>query len=316
MHKESVGQEDEDEDEQILRQPSDKLGLEIEKKRRQTTSRSEKTQALFKFVYFSVRYLFVVMTIFLSLIAAIYALSALITTEATNFFCKYLDASEVYQHNRENEYNEGDPGGCWYIEKPKIDINKMKHLDLGIYESSINDQSFVTIFACVIFSLLSLFLLFIGLQNGYYVIYDTIFNYILWNVPNPRVIAVINDYECISKGKKTISSKMAEIEKKCFLERVFIWIEFLYDQYCYIYEKYLYFDSKWKVINSIFWEIMEIIVQFYALCLYGGLNLFHMDTVVLGQHVDIFESFAIIVGLNCVLAGVSWIVYIGWHDTW
>ena len=276
----------------------------------------ETKQSFYKIIYFIIRYFIVLIALFLSLIAAIYGLSALITTQATNFFCPFYTASEVHEYNRKHNLNEGDRSSCWYIERPQVDDDKIKNLKLDIYEANVDNQSFITIFACLVFSSLSLLLLFIGLQNGYFVIYDTLHSF-AFNSPNPRVVKVIEYYEDEDRVKRSsLTIKMAERKNKSFLYQCSIWSEYIYDQYCWIYEKYLYFDSKYKVLVAFFWEIIEIIVQFYGLCLYGGYDLFEPNTVVLAQKYYIVESFSIILGLNCVCTGISWIVYIVWHETW
>ena len=279
-------------------------------------------QTLYKIIYFIVRYLIVLTTIFLSLLSCIYGVSALITTEAINFFCDYKTAEEVHERNFAVGYNDGEPDSCWRIDRPTLDFGAISTLDMDIYESKIDDQSFATICACIIFSLLALFLLFIGISNGYYVIYDTFYSFI--NKPNPRVVSVIIEYENeFNIRKKSISTKMAEKNDKSCCKKFLIWGEFFYDKYGYYSEKYFYFDSRSKIYSCIFGEIIEISVQFYGLCLYGGLNLIDITKndnndiqVFLGQEYYVVESFAIIVGANCILTGLSWLIYIIWHNTW
>ena len=286
-----------------------------------TTKSSTKQEQCYQTLYFMVRYFIVLLTLVLSLIASIYAVSALIETEATDFFCPKKDSQQVHDRNRKEGLNGGSSFDCWFIDRPSVDLSKIKQLQLDIYQAHINyyDQSFVTIFGCMIFSFLALFLLFIALQNGYYTIYDTLYTFVFTNEPNPRIVAVIVQYSDGIKAKRySITAKMSELkngDKSC-CKRCVLWSEYLYDQYCYIYEKYLYFDSKWKILNSLVWEVMEIIVQFYGLCLYGGLNLFNMDDVILGQEYHVVEAFCIIIGLNCVLCGLCWLVYVVWHDMW
>ena len=66
---------------------------------------------------------------------------------------------------------------------------------------------------------------------------------------------------------------------------------------------YYYVDSKWRLFSIIFREFIEIFIQFYALLLYGGINLFDFNSnskKLLTQHPDTVEAFAIIIGLNSV----------------
>ena len=276
----------------------------------------ETKQTLYKISYFVVRYFIVFITIWLFVICLTYAISALITTNKIQFFCDYKTAEEVHQHNREMGNNMGEEGSCWYIERPTVDYSKLRNFN-NLFQSQISPDSFVAIVACIVFSVFALFLIFIGLQNAYYVIYDTLYTFV-FDKPNPRVVQVIIKYtdEKNFKKKMSVSTKMIERKNKSCFKKLIIWIEYLYDEYCRLYEKYLYFDSKYKVFNYIIWEIIEIYIQFYALCLYGGLNLFIPDSVVIAQEYQTVETFAIIVGTNCLVTGVSWIMYIVWHETW
>ena len=70
------------------------------------------------------------------------------------------------------------------------------------------------------------------------------------------------------------------------------------------YSKYVmpfyYVDSKWKILNIIFREWFEILVQFYALLLYGGINIFSPNSNVLSQEPYVIQAFVIIISLNCI----------------
>ena len=78
---------------------------------------------------------------------------------------------------------------------------------------------------------------------------------------------------------------------------------------------YYYNDSKIKVISLFGFECIEIFVQFYGLLLYGGWDLFEADNKnILAQETYVIKSFAMIIGLNCLLTGWLWILYIVWHD--
>ena len=66
-----------------------------------------------------------------------------------------------------------------------------------------------------------------------------------------------------------------------------------------------YVDSKWRMLSIIVREWFEIGIQIYALLLYGGVNVFNLDSNILSQKPRIIESFCVIVSGNCITGTVS-----------
>ena len=54
-----------------------------------------------------------------------------------------------------------------------------------------------------------------------------------------------------------------------------------YQIYLNFYERCFYFDSKYKILSIVGDELFEIRVQFYGLCLFGGIDSLYRDFVVL-----------------------------------
>lgn len=301
--------------------------------------KQERKQTLYRTIYFSVRFIIVFTTIFLSLIAGMYALSNLITVEAVNIFCPRFNRTEIYEYNQQHNQTTSDSSSCYYNNILTLNTDVVENLKTEIYDAKIEakNQSFQSIFSFVVFAILALFLAFIGLQNGFYAIYDAIYIFIL-KKRNGRVATVRQKWASkryqakhrqnrLRKSSKTRlqAKKIKKKKKTCFfnsyncchiIENCCKKLSSLYQIYNDIYEKYLYFDSKYKVLSLIFGEYLEICVQFFGLCLYGGINLFAINDIVLSQEYYVVESFAIILGLNGIFTGIAWIVYVAWHDTW
>ena len=103
----------------------------------------------------------------------------------------------------------------------------------------------------------------------------------------------------------TTNSKSGQIQVigDCFLQS-YIKIKGLFEKCEGFYEQYIvpiyYVDSKWRLLSLICREWFEIIVQFYALLLYGGINLISLDSKELSQTPEVIEAFTIIIGTNCI----------------
>ena len=59
-----------------------------------------------------------------------------------------------------------------------------------------------------------------------------------------------------------------------------------------------------------FREWFEIILQFSALLLYGGINIFNFDFNSLSQETSVVVTFAVIISLNCILFGILLLCYV------
>jgi len=79
-----------------------------------------------------------------------------------------------------------------------------------------------------------------------------------------------------------------------------------------IYEVYwdmLGYDTFGWVISSILSGFFELAIQLNALCLYNGYSIFEPDHVQLAMKPDCIRIFAVILCLNAVFSGLSWLLY-------
>ena len=65
-------------------------------------------------------------------------------------------------------------------------------------------------------------------------------------------------------------------------------------------EPVYYVDSKLRMLSIIAREWLEITTQIYALLLYGGINVFALESNVLSQKAYIIQSFCVIISMNCI----------------
>ena len=304
-----------------------------------------KSKTFYFTVYFMIRYILLFTSLFLSMIAVVYGISNLLAVEATNFFCNIYNAQQVWEHN--NEIGENNPlsDSCWKIDELSLDESKVTGLNAGLFDVSVSEnQSIGNIIGCLIFQLLALFLLFIVLQNGYYTIYDTIHTIVTSKQQaqspiNPRVQKVQKQWAKISHHRKQKQKKQQRKQKQqqhknkiqnkkiksnrwCtnimlnYCQRCCKCMSTKYDWYNDFYESHFYFDSKFKIFSLLIGEMLEMLLQLYALFMYVGITIFNTKEIVLSQHYDVVEAFAIIVGLNGMITGIAWVIYVVWHNTW
>ena len=127
-------------------------------------------------LFYIARYLLLLIAISLVTISLLYGISNLIKLEATHFFCPIYTEEQVRQHNLENENAYGDSVlSCWYIERSKLDLHAVRSLDMDVFEASFDHFTPWDAFICIIYCLISLYLLIIVLYNGYLVIFDTFY---------------------------------------------------------------------------------------------------------------------------------------------
>ena len=88
-------------------------------------------------------------------------------------------------------------------------------------------------------------------------------------------------------------------------------------------KSYYYNDSMLKILNALIVESIEIIIQFYVLHLYSGIDISvgifdndatesHYETLATQPYK--IEIYAMIVGLNGILTGCLWIAYVVFHS--
>lgn len=285
---------------------------------------------IFYLLYFIGRYLVLLTSYFLCTICILYAIGSIVTLEATNFFCPSYTEAQVRQHNLENGFNEGDsPWSCWYIEQRRLNYESLFELDIGIFTGRIANITFVTILQSLVYTLVALILLIPTIYHSYLLLYDTFFairSYAFDTEANIRIhrcltklnrkaskrnvvagnpAAASADGTSETQKEQTLSTTNSNANSKTgicnnccrmignCIRRFNKWyFEFVLPVY--------YVDSKWRMLSIIGREWIEIAIQFYALLLYGGINLFNPNSNVLSQEPFVIEAFAVIVAANCI----------------
>ena len=297
------------------------------------------------------RYLVVLTSYFLSIIAVLYAIGSVTHLETTNFFCPTHTEQEVREYNFENHHDwGGDRYGCWYIDTKKLNFREVFDLNIGMFTATISmDPLFA--FYCCLYSIAAIFIAISSLYHSYLLIYDTWYairssvtfnnvNGIYHSERNPRIEltleSISNKMEDPlvgasnvpdrqrqgSTGSKNASQQsnvsnnswwgLVRNKTKCLWKSGSLCLCGIYGMYvrcikscfeCYfkhIYPWY-YVDSKWRMITIIIREWIEILIQFYALLLYGGIHLLDPTANVLSQEPQIIQAFSKIVGVNCIV---------------
>ena len=306
-------------------------------------------ETLIVFVYIA-RYVLLLTTICLFIISLMYGISNLLTLEATNFFCPLYSREEVLQHNLENGMEHGSSRySCWYINRSKINLLKIILSQEDLFEATFKHVTVINLFKFLLYCLISLWLLFMILYNGYYLIYDTCFTLLscinnkiksrivraICNCPkehihNPRVTNALNHMRYKVKTQNKLRRKRSLSRSKLMQfnqdkgktkEKQSVQSKFgatgvrkliidKYQQWILWYRKYYYQDSKWRLFTIMGKEWLEILVQTYVLFLFGGINIFNLESNVLAQDSSVVRQFSIIVGLNSVIAGVVQLCYV------
>ena len=309
---------------------------------------------IFYVLYFFGRYLVLFTSLFLCIISSLYGIGGLINLEATDFFCPRYTEEEVRNYNLKNGNQYGDGIlGCWYINRQRLNYNAIFNLSIDIFNAKINNFTIFSILQTILYSIITIILLISVIYNFYYLLYDTYFAIksfcINDNINNrirnklinlrkfPKKNLNNNDSNDTNWKTSNTDNKNEEIDQEtekedtehnlhnytkcCTLCCKFFcencckkcWICTKKRYFKYIYPWY-YIDSKWRILSVIIREFIEIFIQFYALLLYGGINLFNINSNVLSQEPYIIEVFAIIISLNCICAGSLLISYIIWHN--
>ena len=249
----------------------------------QPTSKFDKTL----FVLLFVTRCFVVLTTFvLLMIAILYAIGSLIILQADNFFCPGLSEKEVRLYNFENGNAIGHWGSCYYIDRKVVRWQYIYSLNINLFDAVfVNDTNGGAIFQCSMFVLVSICMFIIAIYHLYFIIYDTLF--IIIDKPNPRIARSLKSI--IKKCKRHVQKNDDVVDKheerkvsnniKCFGS---IKSKFKQLQNDY-YKQHYYPDSMLQLTGMWIKEMIEIMIQSYALFLYGGLNVFIPKQNILAQ---------------------------------
>ena len=267
-------------------------------------------------LYFIGRYLVVTTSYFLCIIASLYASGSLVTLEATNFFCPSYTLEEIRQYNLVNGNKYGTKhDSCLRIDRQGLNLNVLSDLNYNIFTGKIDNDSldFVQYLQAILYFVTTLILFIPTLYHTYLLVYDTKYaiSSVVYHDHAYKNERVQHELFALHKRSQSQPSHQAEQKPTSTISHVFWCYIFTKESYkfcarvckkCYFeYIRPIYYvDSKWKMLSIIAREWFEILIQIYALLLYGGINIFDLKSNVLSQSPDIIESFAIIVSVNCV----------------
>ena len=251
-----------------------------------------------------IRLFVLLVSYFLCIVALLYTIGSIVNIQVTSFFCPIYTKEEVHQHNYENENAQGDSiFSCWYINRQRLNYQAIFSLNSDIFTATIDQENLSTgqIITAVLYSIVGLVLLTTTLYYTYLWLYDVavaILSLIKHTEYNPRVkTALVKDrLKALSRGKKQQSKSM----KKTFFAiwyNLKKWYKTFYDKEIY---PYFYVDSKFQILSIIVREWIEILIQIYALLLYGGVDVFSTNSNILSQEAHIIVSFTTILSLNCL----------------
>eukprot|EP01083_Nonionella_stella_P071944 193628_1 len=238
-------------------------------------------------LYYMLRLVSVIVTLFLAIMAINYAIGQVFTLSAADLFCPDNDADTVRDYNLQQNDTRGTADSCGKIHRPEIDAYKVQNGDPYEYESDVSSGN---VLGCAAFSILALCLIAVSLYHFYICMFDAFYHCIRKDAENnPRLI----------NASTAANAVRTRPQNKC-MSWYQGWNLWLF--------KHNYPDSKMKILTMILSEISEILMQCWALLIYGGVQSVSFSFVI-GNEAQFVKSFSIIVGSNAILAGVLWIIY-------
>eukprot|EP01084_Bolivina_argentea_P151912 265094_1 len=215
-----------------------------------------------------------------------YAIGQVFSLSAADLFCPDYDENTVREFNLKNNHPTGKSfgGNCNKIHRPEIDEDKVRSGDPYEY---ISDFSAGNVIACIAFSLLATCLAVLGVYHLCICFYDGFYHFIKKNAANnPRIL-------------HALKSKRKQSQNKIVL---------LWKKWNFLVFKHLYPDSKIKIAIMILSEVCEILMQCWALLIYGGVQSVSFSFVIANQSIFI-KSFACIIGIDAILLSILWLLY-------
>ena len=217
-----------------------------------------------------------------------------------------------------NGYENGEGGWCYFIDSKRLNLGLIYDLDIFIYTASFaGDIGIFEVTLFVFYSSISIIFAILTMYHGYYLLYDTYYIIVVClkiicttdrdghtTMNNPRFKGIVeectkNYHQAKTKHKrqrkqaksrkKLIQKKGQSSLKKC-VEKCFVCFSNRINFCTHFMSNYFYFDSKYWLFGIILREFCEIMIQFYALLLYGGMNLFDTNENVLSQKGYIVEG--------------------------
>ena len=232
-------------------------------------------------LYFIARYLVLAVSYFLCMISILYAIGSLVELKATNFFSSSYSLQQVRDYNRQHGNEYGVSKSCFYVDREKIDEQRIETSKVDIFDASVKENPDVAaIFQTLSYSICAIIFLISAFKHTYFAFYD--------------LFCLLRSYYTKMETNKTPNvnreqSKTnihAGVMIKYYTHCVFILCG-IKKMWSYFYFEYImpyyYIGSKWRLLSIIIKEWIEIGIQFYALLLYGGINLFEPKQNILSQ---------------------------------
>lgn len=129
-------------------------------------------------LYFVGRYLVVITSNVICVIASLYATGSLVTLEATKFFCPSYTLEEIRQYNLENGNEQGTrDDSCLLIDRQGLNCNILFGLDNHVFTGKIDTDTLDlgAYLHSIFYFVLALILSISTLYQTYLLIYDTIY---------------------------------------------------------------------------------------------------------------------------------------------
>ena len=133
--------------------------------------------SIYYLLYFIGRYLVVLTSYSLCVIAALYATGSLVVLEATNLFCPLYTLEEIREYNYENGYEHGSSDSCVRIDRQGLDLSVLQDLNSNVLNGKIDSDSIDagSFLLSILYSLTAIILFVVTLYQTYWLLYDTVF---------------------------------------------------------------------------------------------------------------------------------------------
>ena len=263
-------------------------------------------------LYYIARYLSVFLLIGLCITSGLYAVGNLVTIQAQNFTCAQYSEEQVRKINFEEGYEHGQSNSCYYIDRQKLNFEAIYNLDIDIYTAFFaNNVGPLDVILCILYSIIFLVSMILTLYHGYYLLYDSYYTIIACcncyaDGVNPRFQKIVEKYIRNQNHKTKIKQNRKNEERKnrcskCqpYFISLLKCVKNGWSSYIRFMSNNCYIESRNWILGIIVREFIEILIQVYALLLYGGTNLLNLNENVLAQEGHIVE------GVNCMHALVG-----------
>eukprot|EP01084_Bolivina_argentea_P236900 398272_1 len=237
--------------------------------------------------YNILRILMFLMTMLTFCVTLLYAIGQLLTLKLDDYFCSPKTLDEIHKHSIENNLNEGEPRSCWTTNHYESDQEKTFNAGYMTAYVAELDLSSANIFYCIMFLLISLYLL-------------ILFMYF--------IIAFIND--CCSNKVFIETSPKYQTYKSYHCNYLHSWIVW--------YRTNFNVDQQYWIIQTMHQQLLKLTIESIVFLQYGGtqnsiLYAFHSSSdneIISAQKHQNLILFAVFLALNFIFTAILWFCYI------